>query len=462
MRRFADAAVTPPITAPAARSGASLGKRLVRATIGSAGIRMLGMAFTFLVGVQLARYLGPDGFGVYGTVMAIGALLVVPAQLGLPQLITREISTYESRGDAAATKSVLLWFPVIVLAASVVLTLAACLVLAAWPGVDPTYRTAFYWGMAAIPFFTLLNLASGALRGLHHVVAAQVFDALLRPMLYAGLLALAVASFGVLTATEALGLQALAAFCTVAACLAYTLKQVPRATAKAKTAPFRRGMAASAPSMLGTELLRVLDGQYAILLLGTMAALSDVGHFRVAVAIAGFVGLPSTLINLVIMSSVAELNARGDQRRLQLIATYSALGMFVTIATITLGLFLWGEAFIGRVFGNAFVPAWMPLMVMAAAYGVSAFFGAAATILNMMGQERTVLFVHLVGPSVGIVLTLVLYERFGILAPAIAMLVAELIKGCWMAVAARRHLGLDVTVISANALAARARAHAST
>ena len=59
--------------------------------------------------------------------------------------------------------------------------------------------------------------------------------------------------------------------------------------------------------MLVTELLRVVDGRYAILLFGVLAVLSDVGVFRVALALVAFVGLPSTLINLVVMSFVVKL-----------------------------------------------------------------------------------------------------------------------------------------------------------
>jgi hypothetical protein len=42
----------------------SLGRKLIDATVGSAGVRLAGIAVTFLIGVQLARYLGPAGYGI--------------------------------------------------------------------------------------------------------------------------------------------------------------------------------------------------------------------------------------------------------------------------------------------------------------------------------------------------------------------------------------------------------------
>lgn len=207
--------------------------------------------------------------------------------------------------------------------------------------------------------------------------------------------------------------------------------------------------------MLSTEVLRVLDGQYAILLFGMIAALEDVGIFRVAIAAAGFVGLPSTLVNLVIMSFVAQLYAQRDQQRLQLVAAGAAFFMFSIIAPVTLGLFFFGENLIVLVFGKAFAPAWEPLVLISLAYTVNAFFGSVATILNMAGQERVVMTAHLVGPVVGISLTIGLFGTFGVSAAAIAMIVTELIKGTWMTYVARRTLGLNVTLLSVNKLCMR-------
>jgi hypothetical protein len=41
----------------------SLGRKLSGATVGGAGVRLLGTAMPFFVGVQLARSMGPTGYG---------------------------------------------------------------------------------------------------------------------------------------------------------------------------------------------------------------------------------------------------------------------------------------------------------------------------------------------------------------------------------------------------------------
>ena len=75
-----------------ALSQSELGRRLSVATASGGAIWALGTLATFGVGLILARSLGPEGYGIYGTVIAIVAILAVPGQLGLPILATREVA----------------------------------------------------------------------------------------------------------------------------------------------------------------------------------------------------------------------------------------------------------------------------------------------------------------------------------------------------------------------------------
>lgn len=433
---------------------ASLARRLAEATIGGAAIRVLGAIFALLIGVQLARYLGPGGFGIYGTVTAIVAVLAVATQLGLPQLITRDVSTRMASDDVAGVKARLVWFGVMVLGFSILVAIAGLLGLTIWPTRETALRQALWWGILSLPLVAFLNLLIGAIRGLHHVVVAQIFDGLLRPAVFVLLLA-AAAILGEVDAPRAVAMQALAAFFAAGSCIYWLARAAPKDTIAAPLPAYRRDLARGACPMLITELLRVVDGQYLILLLGVIAGLHDVGLIRVAIAVIGFVALPSTLINVVVMSFVADLHARNDRPRLQLLAAGSAGLMFASVALITVVLFCFGETLLTLVFGSDFAGAWAPLCLMGVAYTVNAFFGSAATILNMAGQERTVTAVYAVGPVIGAIFTVVLFGRLGISAAGVAMILAELTKGIWMAFAARQTLGLNVTIFALRGLLQR-------
>lgn len=78
-------------------SGGGLGPVLIKAVTGSGFIRVVGMGFGFLVGIQLARGLGPSGYGIYGLVMAFISILAVPVEFGIPSLLTREVAANLAR-----------------------------------------------------------------------------------------------------------------------------------------------------------------------------------------------------------------------------------------------------------------------------------------------------------------------------------------------------------------------------
>lgn len=430
------------------RDRSGLGRQLIDATIGSAGVRIAGMAVTFLVGVQLARYLGPGGYGVYGTVMAISALLIVPAQFGLPQLITREISVAQARRANDEITSVLLWFTLSVFVASIAMVLVGVVGFHFWMGgIKSNLASAFYWGLGLVPLFALTNLGASALRGVHHVVKAQAFEALLRPAVFAILLFAAASNDFVMEATTALSLNILAALLTLVICALVIYRVMPRSATRPASPKHKRYWMASAIPFAGTEILRVIDGNFGILLLGILVQVEDVGFFRVALATAAFIAFPSTVFNLIVMPYVAKMHAEQDRRRLQWLASTSAFISFTCTLFLTLIIYFFGVPLIAAVFGKAYTPAWTTLVVMGTAYTVNAFFGICATILNMCGRERIVTLAYALGLVLSAPLAYVLVGDYGIVGMAIAMLSSELFKGAMMWQLTRRSFGIDTAAI---------------
>ena len=167
--------------------------------------------------------------------------------------------------------------------------------------------------------------------------------------------------------------------------------------------PVRRERAwlKSAMPMSSSEFIRVLDGQYAMILFGALASVEDVGLFRVALSIAGFLGLSSTLVNLAVMPFLAHLYAGNDLRRLQLATNGAALAIFGTTFVMTLALIMAGEWPVTLAFGKAYAGSWVPLALIACAYTVNGFYGSAPILLNMSGQERAVARAFAFGLIVG-------------------------------------------------------------
>lgn len=427
----------------------SLARQLVAATLGSATVRIVGMAMTFLIGVQLSRYLGPGGYGVYGTVMAVVALLLMPAQLGLPQIMTRDIPAAMAERDFTKVKGALIWFTLFVLLASSVLVTLGIVGFRLLCGEQSALPyAAYYWGLAAVPLFALSSLAAGVLRGFHRVVSAQFYDALFRPATFACLIFLIGSQTGGLSPASALALQVISISIALALSIWQILVCMTAEVRNASVVKRPSGWLTSAGPITGTEIIRALDGQYAVLLLGILATIEDVGLFRVALSAAVLFGLPSTLINLVVMPYVAQLNASSDQPRLQLLATSSALAMLAGTLSMTAVIYLFGAPLIAFVFGEAFRSAWPVLVALAIAYSINAFFGSSAIILNMSGQERMVTIAYLCGLATGIALSCVLIGPLGIVGCGVALMGSEFVKGAILWRTAFRRMDIDIAATS--------------
>ena len=427
----------------------SLSRQLLVATLGGAGVRLLGTFVAFIIGLELARNMGPTEYGSYGTVVAVVTMLAVLATLGMDKLATRDVSVAVATSAFDDAKGTLVWFTASVTGASIILAVVGALIWVVWKAEpNESLMRAYYWGLASVPLLALKNLGVGLLRGYHKIVSAQTLDALVQPSIFAALLFVVSVVWGV-DASGALAMRTAAALIAVAFCCWSIWRETSPQIRRAKPVAHWREWASSAAPMSGTEFIRTLDSQYALLIFGVLAPLHDVGVFRVALAVAVFIALPMGLVNWAVMPHAAQLYSSGDRKRLQAMASGAALVTFGTTLAATIALLLIGKPAITLVFGSAYRDSWLPLVVLALAYTVNGFFGSSTVILNMTGCERAVTRAYLVGLPVGVGLTVALYSLYGTTAGALALVASELVKGAMMWRVARDRLALDISVVTA-------------
>lgn len=427
---------------------AGLGRTLIRATLASGAVWAAGTLVTFAVGAVLARSLGPAGYGVYGTALAVVTILAVPAQLGLPFLATREVARARATDRADEIAGLARWFTIAVAGASLVLGIALGVAPRVLP-LAPELRGALAAAALLLPLLALGSLAGGLLRGDGRVVANQAIDVLVRPVLF--LLALggvfAAARIGAATAILA---QCVAATLVVIIAMALFVRRVPRASTRSGHA-LRMWVGAALPLMI-LEALRAVDGNYGVLIASARASIPDAGLLRVAVSAAAFVLVPVSLQNIVVAPYLARAQAQGAHDRLARIVAGSTLFMTLAVAAATIVLAIAGHWAIEAAFGAAFGPAYVPLLILSLAQLVGAVFGPSVTLLCMVGEERVVARVFALSMAAALAIAWVATPRYGINAIAASSVVAAIIRGVALRRRARQRLGLDVSLLGAGIL----------
>jgi O-antigen/teichoic acid export membrane protein len=423
-----------------------LGQRLALATASSGLIWAVGTLATFGVGVVLARSLGPTGYGLYGTAVAVVTLFAVPAQLGLPLLATREVSAARVRGRPGEAAALGWCFTATVAALSVALAFGLWLAAGILPlaaALAPVLAVAAW----LLPPLALSALAAGLLRGQERVLASQMLDVLVRPIAFAALLLLWSRP---LAAPEAIAAQAVAAGAIALVGLAFFFRRLP---GRFGDAPLRwRVWIGAALPMTLLELLRVVDGSYPVLVAGSLASLSDAGLLRVAMASALVVTAPISLQNIIVGPFLAGAHAAGETRRLARIIAGSTVFMTAAVATATLAIAVAGRWLLPLAFGDGFSGAYWPLLLLCLNQLLTAAFGNGAMLLAMTGQERVVVRALAISVVVAVPAALLLTPLLGILGTAASTLVATMLRGVMLNRVAVRTLGIDPSLLGAAGL----------
>ena len=193
-------------------------------------LRIAGLASTFLLGVLLARALGPAEYGLYGLVATLAALGMNIALLGIPQLAIREFSIRKDRSDWNGIRSLTRKFSVAVASASLAIALITLLcVISLDNGRAQTTRLAIP-GVLLLAFMAGTALIAAQLRGLGQLVKGQAMDIFGRPIAaFAVLACLAGAGFK-LSASLALWVQVAVAMLAVMISFAWLHSAISRQT----------------------------------------------------------------------------------------------------------------------------------------------------------------------------------------------------------------------------------------
>ncbi len=419
---------------------------LIKAVLGSAGIRIAGMLFGFLVGVQLARKLGAEGYGIYGLAMSIVALLTVPTEFGLPQLITRELSAAHVTQDWGRMRGVLAWSAKSVLLTSALMIIAVFVwqIAVKHDLFSPLASTVLY-GLILVPLVALTNMRSAALRGLQHIVSGQIPDTLIRPLTFS-LLLLVLPEFIIpFTSASAMGLGAAsAAIALVCASVSLRRHMPQQMRAASPNIQSRRWWSSVVPLTL-SQGMRILQGHLVILVLGWLVSVSAVGNYRIATSVALLVALPVTILNVVSAPVIARQYQQGNHETLQRLLSWFALSMVAGSALLSLPFVFAGLDVLKFVFGGDFVDAEIPLLVMCANTVINGFFGTNSILLEMSGRQ-----IHVTRASaislccLGFLAPLLIWQ-YAIIGAAVANGVAMLVWNTIMWRDAQRLLLLDTS-----------------
>ena len=109
--------------------GDSLRAFLLRGVLGSGVLKIFHTLLILATAILLARTLGPEGYGIYAFAYALATLIAIPAQMGLPTLVVREVARYQLKEEWGYLKGILRFSNQVVLGLAALLIFGAMLVI---------------------------------------------------------------------------------------------------------------------------------------------------------------------------------------------------------------------------------------------------------------------------------------------------------------------------------------------
>ncbi len=414
---------------------------LVRGVLGSGALKVAQALLSLVLAILLARILGPEGYGVYTFAFSLATVLAIPAQMGLPTLVVREMPRYHLNEEWGLLRGLLRRANQAVLGFTILLMLAAAVVLWLFGEADEAQRMTIAWALLLVPLIALGGLRSAALRGLHKVVQGQ-FSELLRPAFFVALTVVALLT-GALGPPQAMALHSLAAFLSFSVGVVLLLRVLPPAVRNAVPAYETRTWVKSILPLSLLAGMQVIDAQADILMLALFTTNEEVGIYRVAAQGAGLVAFTLTVVNMVIAPQISHQYHDGNMANLQRMVTWSSRAILITSLPVATAFIFFGAPILSVLFGVEYAAGSTALAILCLGQLVNVATGSVGYLLNMTGYEKDTVRVVMVTVFVNIVLNLALIPLFGIEGAASATALSLATRNILLYRQVRKRLGID-------------------
>ena len=415
---------------------------------GVGALKASSLLLSMVGSVIVARSLGPGGYGQVAFVLSVLGLAAIPSADAFRPLVIREVARYHSEASWSLLRGLLEW-------SISKATLVACLlalpvtVWACWRVVGTGASGLPILMLIAVPaifFWTWSGFVTGALQGLRKVVLAQLFDWLVNPVTYLGIVILLWVTGRLSPSSVLLGALAAMAVSVVAGLITLRVQAPSEIKLVAASRDPTPWLSAWRYFMI-IQAVSVANLKVPVVLLGTLDSEIQTGLFRASENIASLMSVSLLIANAVIGPYIAQLHARKDTARLQQLVRGAARAALVLALPVALVVLSYGDWLLELLFGERYIPAYPVLAVLAIGQIISVACGSAGLLLNMTGHEKHLRAPLTIALLLNVALCSVLIPVHGALGAAIAASTSTVTWNVLSLMRAKTLVGVNTAVV---------------
>jgi O-antigen/teichoic acid export membrane protein len=422
---------------------------LVRGALGAFVVKTVGVGLLFGLHVLLARLLGVAEYGIYIYAIAWINILMILCLMGFQTSLVRFISAYRANQQWGLLRGLLRFSNFLVFAVSLSAAMAGVIFIRfLGDRINSEQARTFYAAFLILPILALVKLREAGLQALKHVVQSQLLIRVLRPLILAvisiGLFLLVRGHFTALSVV----MGNIAAVVVVFGVGSIWLSKSLPGDIRSCTAVYeqREWLKVSLPLLFIVGMSLVLK-RTDIIMIGAIRGPEDAGIYSAATNISNFLVFGLMAFNSILAPMISEFYHTGGKKELQRIIKLAARGIFVFTVLVGILLIVLGKSLLSF-FGEAFVVAYVPLLVLLSSRIVISLAGPVSLLMTMTDHQNQAGIIVAVGAVLNIILNALLIPAMGLPGAAIATATSLALSNIAMLTYIWRKMEINPTIIN--------------
>ena len=420
----------------------------LKKVVKGAGILLSGLVLskfiTYFTRIFIARYFGPEEYGLFSLGLAVISFAGVFTLLGLPSGVTRYIPYFRSQKEEAKIKGVLIFSLEIVALTSFILGGILFLLspqIAELVFHNQEFKTLLRVFAISIPFASLTSILSSSYVGFKEIKYRVYTDRIILNLLKLGLIILVgVLGYGVLGLAFA---YTLATVLTFFVAFYYLEKKIFSLRSSIYPEYIKRELLSFSVPLMAGSFVKTVMTRIDIIMIGYFITAADVGIYNVAVPTAQLLTIFTGSMSALFLPILTELYAKEKKRDLTMVYKTVVKWTFYLNYPLLLIMIFFSNQIIILLFGAEYASGALPLSILSIGLFMGTLSFAPTTIIIIAKKTRIIFSISLVVTVANVLLNLSLIPRFGINGAAVATTITYIISAVLIIGYSWRNIGIS-------------------
>ena len=412
-------------------------------------IQGFALVSSLATSLLITNLLGAAAYGTFSYGFSWVNLLAAFSCMGYEQLALKEIPAYRAQNRSDLIRGYFKHSMRMVIIVSVLVSIV--LFSISWflkQPPDEMLRKGLWLAIPALPAIALINLRLSWLRSFHFNAQSQLPDKVIRPAIF--LLTLIIGYWLLKDTMNVWHIILFSVGSIVVALVAgnyFVRKKIMVVMPVIPPVYQRWQWTGIALSLLLVNGIYYYLSQLQILALGAFKGAVDTGVFAIAARLSDLEGYMLFAMNVVLAPLISKLFAENNLQELQRVITNSLrIGFLISLPLII--SFLFFPVFFLGFFGDEFGRGKFALIMLTISQVVNFATGSVGYLLTMTGHQRTAIQLLVLCALLTTVLSVLLIPDYGVNGAAIAAATNNIVLNVLMAIAVRRKIGINSTLLN--------------